>query len=342
MKFRENTMKEKINMLPWRFKDPTTVYLVGVLVALTIGFELLLPGNKFVRFSNIQSIAFQIPELGILAIGMMVTMLSGGINLSIIATTNMSAIMMASLLTRFITSDATGAGTGLIMVLAVMAGLSIALLIGLLNGWLIAYVGVSPILATLGTMTLIDGLNIALTKGDVISGFPEPILFIGNGTILGIPMPMIIFTTCAILVALFLNRTPFGISIYMLGSNEQATRLSGINTKRILVQIYTLSSGLCGVSAIIMIARFNSANASYAASYLLVTILAAVLGGVNPDGGFGKILGLVLSLLVLQVMSSGLNLLGFSTHLTVALWGIILILILSLHHVRIWIQRTER
>jgi ribose/xylose/arabinose/galactoside ABC-type transport system permease subunit len=154
-------------------------------------------------------------------------------------------------------------------------------------------------------------------------------------------MPMIIFVACAIMVALFLNRTPSGISAYALGSNERATRFSGINTKRILLKIYTISSGLCGLAALIMIARFNSANASYAESYLLVTILAAVLGGVNPEGGFGKMLGLILSLIILQVISSGLNLLGFSTHLTIALWGGMLVLILSLQHIMKWIQRSQ-
>jgi simple sugar transport system permease protein len=200
---------------------------------------------------------------------------------------------------------------------------------------------VSPILATLGTMTLIEGLNISLTKGDVISGFPAPILFIGNGVIFGIPMPLLIFALCALVVAVFLNRTAFGLNVYMLGSNAKATLFSGIQTKKVLLKIYTLSGLLCGVSAIIMIARFNSANAGYASSYLLVTILAAVLGGVNPDGGFGKIFGLVLSLIVLQVISSGLNLLGFSAHLTIALWGAILIAVISLHHLRAWLTKAE-
>ena len=273
---------------------------------------------------------------------MMIAMLSGGINLSIIATTNMTAITIASILTRFIAKDGTGGGAVFMMMIAVLAGLLIALLVGLLNGWIIAYLGVSPILATLGTMTLIEGLNISLTKGDVISGFPAPILFIGNGIVLKIiPMPILIFTACALVVALLLNRTPFGLSVYMLGSNAKATLFSGIQTKRVLLKIYTLSGFLCGVSALIMISRFNSANASYASSYLLVTILAAVLGGVNPDGGFGKIFGLVLALIVLQVISSGLNLLGFSAHLTIALWGAILILVISLHHLRAWLAKTE-
>lgn len=324
-----------------RFKDPTITYLLLILVVLAVGFELFLPGRKFLNIANFQSMAFQVPELGLLAIAMMMTMLSGGINLSIIATANMTAITTAYILTRFIEEDATGSGPICVMILAVLTGLLIALLIGLLNGVIIAYIGVSPILATLGTMTLIEGLNVALTRGDVISGFPEPILFIGNGVILGIPMPILIFIACALVVALFLNRTPFGVSVYMMGSNEKATLFSGIQTKTVLLKIYALSGFLCGISAIIMISRFNSANAAYASSYLLVTILASVLGGVNPDGGFGKVLGLVLSLIVLQVISSGLNLLGFSTHLTIALWGVILIMVISLHHLRTWLGKAQ-
>jgi len=324
-----------------RFKDPTINYLLLILVVLAVGFELFLPGRKFLNIANFQSMAFQVPELGILAIAMMITMLSGGINLSIIATANMTAITTAYILTRFIEEGATGIGPVFVMLIAVLTGLLIALLVGLLNGVIIAYVGVSPILATLGTMTLIEGLNVALTRGDVISGFPEPILFVGNGVILGIPMPILVFVACALVVALFLNRTPFGVSVYMMGSNEKATLFSGIQIKKVLLKIYAFSGLLCGIAAIIMIARFNSANAGYATSYLLVTILASVLGGVKPEGGFGKILGLVLSLVVLQVISSGLNLFGFSAHLTLALWGTILIVVISLHHLRTWIGRAE-
>ncbi|MDY0094444.1 MAG: ABC transporter permease [Candidatus Vecturithrix sp.] len=323
-----------------RISDPTIKFLLIILIILVLGFEVIIPGQRFFKFSTFQSMAFQVPELGILALAMMIAMLSGGINLSIIATTNMTALITACILTRFI-SESTGAtGSALIMITAIAAGLVMALLVGTVNGLIIAYIGVSPILTTLGTMTVVEGLNVALTRGDVISGFPEPILFLGNGVILGVPVPLLIFAACAGIVAILLNRTPFGISVYMLGSNEKATLFSGIQTPKVLVKVYALSGLLCGVSAIIMIARFNSANAGYASSYLLVTILATVLGGVNPDGGFGKIFGLVLSLIVLQVISSGLNLLGFSAHLTIALWGGILIVVISLHHLRGWLSKA--
>ena len=325
----------------FKSKDPTVKYLLLILVILSVGFELFLPGQRFLSFDTFQSMAFQIPELGILSVAMMITMLSGGINLSIIATANLTAITTSYILTRFIAEGATGIGPAFIIVLAILAGLFMAMLVGLLNGVIIAYIGVSPILATLGTMTLVEGLNVLITKGDVISGFPPAVLFIGNGKVFGIPMPILVFAACAFIVAVFLNRTPFGVSIYMLGSNEKATHFSGIRIENVLLKTYAMSGVLCGVSAIIMISRFNSASAGYASSYLLVTILASVLGGINPDGGFGKIFGLVLALIVLQVISSGLNLFGFSTHLTIALWGGILIVVISLHHLRGWITRAR-
>ena len=124
-------------------------------------------------------------------------------------------------------------------------------------------------------------------------------------------------------------RTAFGISVYMIGSNLEATRYSGIDTRRVLIGVYTLSSVLCFVAACLMLARFNSASAGYAQSYLLITILAAVLGGVDPFGGFGRISGLLLALVVLQVISSGCNLLGLSQHLTLAIWGLTLIAVMG-------------
>jgi ribose/xylose/arabinose/galactoside ABC-type transport system permease subunit len=118
----------------------------------------------------------------------------------------------------------------------------------------------------------------------------------------------------------------------MLGSNKTATSFSGINVKKVTMKIYAISGLLTGLAAIIMISRFNSASAGYSTSYLLVTVLLAVLGGVNPDGGFGRISGIVMALLILQVISSGLNLMQVSSQLSKALWGIILILVIALRY----------
>jgi ribose/xylose/arabinose/galactoside ABC-type transport system permease subunit len=222
---------------------------------------------------------------------------------------------------------------------AIVAGFAVAGLIGLVNGYVIAYLGVSPILATLGTMTLCKGIAIGLTRGNVISGFPDPLIFIGNGTVFGVPFALVVFALCAVPVAILLNATPFGAKVYMIGSNEKATRYSGVDTRAVLLRLYVLSSLLAGVAAVVMMARFNSANAAYGESYLLVTILAAVLGGVDPFGGFGKVGGLILALVILQMISSAFNLLNLSQFLTLAIWGGILIAVAAVPHLRGLLRR---
>jgi ribose/xylose/arabinose/galactoside ABC-type transport system permease subunit len=188
-------------------------------------------------------------------------------------------------------------------------------------------------------MTLCKGLAIGLTRGNVISGFPNPIVFIGNGTVFGVPFALIVLALCALPVAIMLNATPFGAKVYMIGSNEKATRYSGVDTRAVLLKLYVLSSLLAGAAAVVMLARFNSANAAYGESYLLVTILAAVLGGVDPFGGSGKVGGLLLALIILQVISSAFNLLNFSQFLTLAIWGGILIAVAAVPHLRGKAQR---
>jgi ribose/xylose/arabinose/galactoside ABC-type transport system permease subunit len=316
----------------------TNMRLVAVLLALLAVFGILI-GPPFFTVTTLQAMAFQIPELGILSLAMVVALLAGGLNLSIIATANLCGLAMAYVLTRFVP------GTEGVMwvawqVAAILAGVAVAALIGLVNGFAIAYLEVSPILATLGTMTVCKGIAIGMTHGNVISGFPAPIVFIGNGTLFGIPVALIVFALCAVPVAVMLGRTPLGAKIYMLGSNERATRFSGIDTRRIILKIYLISSLLASVAAIVMMARFNSANASYGESYLLVTILAAVLGGVDPFGGFGKVGGLVLALLILQVISSAFNLLNFSQFLTLAIWGVILIAVTGLSFLKDVLRRA--
>lgn len=307
--------------------DRNIRYLLVIMVAVII-LMALSAGTTFFSLSNLQSMSSQMPLLGILALAMVVCMLTGGINLSIIATTNACALVMASIITQH--PDNT-----LMLLVALAAGLITAIVIGLANGILIAYIGVSPILATLGMMTLINGLNVLISGGSVISSFPAALLILGNGSVLGIPMPLILFSIFAIGLWAMLEHTPLGRTIYLIGSNEKASRFSGINTQQSLMWVYVVSSILCWVAALIMMAKFNSAKAGYGESYLLVAILASVLGGINPDGGFGRIIGVCLALIVLQTLESGLNLLGVSSYLTMALWGGILILFIALQKYKV-------
>ena len=302
--------------------------LLALLLALVLLFSALRP-QSFPTLGTVQSMMFQLPELGLLALAMVVPLISGGLNLAIIATTNQCALLMAWIMTTLAPVGAGQPEVALAIAVALAAGLLLATIIGLGTGFLVATMGVHPILVTLGTMSLIDGVSIWLTRGTVISGFPAAFQWLGNGLVLGVPVPFLLLAVAACVMGLVLTRTSFGIAVYMVGSNLAATRYSGIDTRRVIVGVYTLSSVLCFVAACLMMARFNSASAGYAQSYLLVTILAAVLGGVDPMGGFGRISGLILALVVLQVISSGCNLLGLSQHLTLAVWGLTLIAVMG-------------
>jgi len=316
-------MQTLLNKLPG---DRIIRLQVLMLVAVLVLFSLTL-GGRFFSVGNFQSIASQLPVLGLLALGMGVTMLTGGINLSIIASANACSLLMAALIVAHPDQPQW-------IALALLAGLALAVAIGVVNGVLIAVIGVSPILATLGTMTLIAGLNILLSDGAVISGFPPLIQMLGNGDIAGVPLSLLLFLAVAALMGLLLERTTLGRAILLLGSNEKATRFSGVNTTRVTIVVYILSALMSWGAALLMMSMFNSAKAGYGESWLLVTILASVLGGINPDGGFGRIPGLILALIVLQMLESGLNLLGVSSYLTMALWGGVLILFIALQHRR--------
>ncbi len=293
--------------------------LLGLLAALLVVFALLVPG--FLSRGTLDSFMYQLPLLGLLSLAMVVPLLTGGLNLAIIATTNQCALLMVFIMRTLIAPDAGGGSVAAVVALALVAGLVLCLVIGLVTGALVAYTGVHPILVTLGTKSLIDGISIYLTRGMALSGVPESFSAVLNATLLGVPLIFVLMALAAVALGVVLRHTPFGVACAMIGSNVEATRYSAIDTRRVLVGVYTLSSATCFLAALVMLATFNSASADYAQSYLLVTILAAVLGGVDPFGGFGTVSGLMIALAILQVISSGLNQFGISNYLTVAIWG---------------------
>lgn len=297
--------------------------LLALLAALLLLFAALVPG--FLSQGTLSSFVYQLPLLGLLSLAMVVPLITGGLNLAIIATTNQCALLMVWIMRTLIAPDASGMTVLAVVALAMVTGLLLCLVIGLATGALVAYTGVHPILVTLGTKSLIDGVSIYLTRGMALSGVPEPLSATLNATLFGLPLIFILLIVAAILIGIVLRHTPFGIACAMIGSNPEATRYSAIDTRRVLVGVYTLSSAICFLAALVMLGTFNSASADYAQSYLLVTILAAVLGGVDPFGGFGTVSGLMIALAILQVISSGLNQFGISTYLTVAIWGATLI-----------------
>lgn len=304
-----------------------TLPLAGFLILVVMLFSLATP--LFLTGRNLSSMAFQMPVLGLLTLAMMVPILSGGLNLAIIYTANLSGLTLAWVLISFGGAEA-GFGAFLI---GATAALAVGATAGAIMGAVVAYVGAHPILVSLAMMIFLRGLGEFLTRGGDISGFPEYMNTLGHGTVLGLPVPLLIFAAVAVIWHVMLNRTRHGFSVYMIGSNIQAAEYSGLHTKRTLTLIYAISGLLCAVAGILMAARFNSVRVGHGEALLLVTVLACFLGGVDPFGGFGRVLPVAVALMILQVLSSGLNLLGANQHLSTAVWGLFLIGVMALRWV---------
>jgi simple sugar transport system permease protein len=299
-----------------------TVGLLGLLALVVVLFALTTPG--FLTEATFRSIAFQLPELGLLTLAMLIPILSGGLNLAITFTANMAALVAAWTLQA---GGGPEAGTAVFLV-AVVAALAVGAAAGGLMGVIIAYVGAHPILVSLSMMIFLRGLGEFLTRGGDVSGLPPVVAVIGHGSVLGVPVPLIVFALCVVAWNVLLRRTRLGFSIYMLGSNMRAVEFSGVNARRALTLVYVLSGVMSAVAGIVMLARFNSVRVGHGESYLLVTVLACFLGRVDPFGGFGRTVSVVLALIILQVIASGLNALGANQHLATALWGLFLILVM--------------
>ncbi|WP_025662257.1 ABC transporter permease [Rhizobium sp. IBUN] len=284
-----------------------------------------LAANNFISAATFGSVAFQLPELGLLTLAMLLPLLTGGINLSVTFTANLSGLAAAWVMQSYGGVDASPTA----FLLGVLAALATGGAAGLMTGAAIAYTRAHPILVTLSMMIFLRGLGEFLTRGGDVSGFPSFIAPIGHGSLFGFPIPLLIFIACVGIWQLLLTRFKLGFGLLMIGSNIEAARYSGLNTRRILVLVYTLSGLMCAVAGVIMLARFNSVRVGHGESYLLITVLAAFLGGIDPFGGFGRVLPVFVALIVLQLLSSGLNLMGANQHLATALWGVLMIVVMA-------------
>ena len=298
--------------------------LVCIAVLITMSFA----NPRFLNAYNFESMAFFLPELGILSIAVMIAMLTGGIDLSIVGLANLSAITAGLFFQRMGGAEA-GIGTVLI---GVAIALSVGLLGGLINGWLISRLRITPILATLGTGQVFTGLALVLTGGPAIVGFPAAWNAIGNAKLGPIPVPFVIFIAVCVGVWLLLSRTAFGLQLMLIGTNPRAAVFAGINRARMLMYSYALTGLLAAMAGIILSARTNAAKSDYGASYLLQAVLVAVLGGTNPAGGRGNVLGVVLALISLVMLSSGFQMMRVSNHLIDFIWGAFLIGVLVLNY----------
>ena len=288
--------------------------------------------NRFYSVISFQTMGSQFPEFGLMSLGIMLCMITGGIDLSVVGVANLTSISAAMLLKKI-----AGAGNALPLYgipAAILAGILIGALAGAVNGVLVAKVRIPAILATLGTLELFTGVAIVFTKGKAVSGIPIEYAQTVAGKLFGvIPTQLVFFVATAAVLQFLLTRTTYGTKIYMLGTNMTAANFSGLNTGALIIKTHVLSGVCAAMGGLVMLANYNSARADYGVVYTLQSVLIVVLGGVSPTGGKGKLGGVVLAICVLQMMSSGLNRFPQISNFYIPLiWGGVLLLVMVLNY----------
>jgi len=287
--------------------------------------------DTFLTVISFQVMGFQVAEVALLSLAVMLSMLTGGIDLSIVSVASIAALVVAK---GFAATNAATAGSGRALWLTVAfiaLGLLAGVACGLVNGFLIAKLRITPILATLATLQILNGIGIAWTGGVTVYGMPNQFLNVGGGYVYHVPIPVLILLGAAFLTGVFVNRTGIGLRVRLVGANPTAARYSGLNPTRVLYATYVASALLASIAGVIIASRAASASADYGASYLLLAIVIVVLGGVSPLGGYGTVTGVVLSAFVLQMVSTGFNMVEFSAFAYQIAQGVILIAVIGLN-----------
>lgn len=311
--------------------DPSFVVLLAlvlVVLALLIGFL----GNKFLSYNNLQSMATQVAEFGLLGLAMGLAMLLGGIDLSVVSAAVLSGIVGAKFLSGEVIPLTEG-NTTMVMVLGILAALITGLLTGLLNGILIAKFSIPPILATLATMIFYSGIGMAITSGQNVPVKIPAFARLGVATVATIPVIFVLMVVVYVIVGFILDRTAFGRSIYLYGENKVALKFSAVRTERVVIQTYLLIGVIVAIAGLIMLSRVNSARSGFGESYLLQAILVVVLAGFDPFGGRGRVSNLLLALVLLQSLQSAFTILRFDPFMKTFIWGAALLLVMALNDI---------
>ena len=309
-------------------RKSTPEFRLAVIAVVVFLVMAALSPDRFLSSQNIVSMAFQFPEFAILALAMTITMMTGGIDLSVVGVANLTAVISALILVNFAGADMTGIPALLWLFVALGVAVTVGGLAGFFNGILVARFGLPPILATLGSGLVFTGIAVAMTGGSAVMGFPDVVAWIGNAQLLLVPVPLIIFVLLAVCLHVILTKTSFGLKATMYGANPLAALFAAIDINRLLVRVYVISGMLSSIAGMVVMSRAKAAKADYGSSYLLLAVLIAVLGGVNPYGGYGRVMGVVLAVLSMQFLSSGLNMLQVSNFARELIWGALLIFVM--------------
>lgn len=304
-----NTLVQKIHLAPEQRS-----LLLRLVVLLLIGAGLALVSNAFLGANNLLNLLRQASLVFLLASGLTLVILCGGLDLSIGANVAMSACLAATVM------KATGSPLA-----GCAAGLASGLLVGAINGLLVTRVRVPPFIATYGTLWILHGLTYWFMAGDTIHGFPPAFRFLGSGYWLGVPVPVFLMIGVLALGTLFLQYTTMGQEIYATGSNTEAAALSGVPVLNRRLLVYMLSGGMAGLASLVFLARLNSAEGDMGEALTLQAVGAVLIGGTSLFGGTGTLAGTLVGALVLTVVLNGMNLLAISANWQPLITGVIVI-----------------
>ena len=302
--------------------------IVFILLAMLIAMTFL--SEAFLTWRNLLNIVRQISVVGLIAIGVTMVIITGGIDLSSGSVLALAAVVATSLAQRLDWADIKFPGLDVPIIVPVVAALAVGALCGLVNGSLIANFKIPPFIATLGMMTVARGFALIYSERPV-SGLRDDYNFIGQGYIppgapFGIPVPIIILLVVAFAAHILLNNTRFGRHIYALGGNEQAARISGINIGRVKMGVYTIAGLLAGLSGLVLSSRIGSGQPGLGLGYELDAIASAVIGGTSLSGGIGTIWGTIVGALIIGVLNNGLDLLNVSAYWQTIVKGSIIVI----------------
>lgn len=297
--------------------------IILVFLGLVAALSILSPA--FLQPQNLLNVVRQVSVIGILAIGVTVVIISLGIDLSLGSVLALSSVLAASLAQQPDWENAMYPGLSLPVYVAFGAGLGVGALCGLINGLLIAGFRIPPFIATLGMMTAARGVALIYSNGRPISTLTDEFNFIGQGYVLGMPVPIIILVLVAVGAHLMLNNTRFGRHVYAIGGNEQAARVSGLNLARIKILIYVFAGLLAGLGGLVLSARISSGQPTLGVGAELAAIAAAVIGGTSFVGGIGTVWGTVVGALLIGTMANGMVLLNVSPFTQQVVSGVVIV-----------------
>ncbi len=290
----------------------------GIVISFLVLFLILsFLSNNFLTSNNIVNVLRQVSINGVLAVGMTFVILTAGIDLSIGSILALAGAVAASLVTG---------GDAQPVVFAVIAGVLVGTACGVVNGGLIAYFNVPPFVATLGLLSVARGATLLYSGGRPIPNLSPEFRWLGQGAVLGIPAPVIIFAIVFVIAYVTLRYSVYGRRVYAVGGNPRSAKTSGINTRGIVFSVYALMGGLAGLAGVMLTARTTSALPQAGIGYELDAIAAVVIGGTSLTGGIGRITHTLVGVLIIGMISNGLDLMGVSSYYQQIIKGSIIVL----------------